>query len=248
MATQTVPVISPRPGSAQVTPAIPTLRDFHLPPRAVAATSLTSKLAAALSLVGLAAVALLGLLVLSRRRELILLRGQIAQAMTFEARQRPLLATASAAASIPQPEPAATIHQAPRRWRRGILAVAAVPALAILVFLAVHFLGPDLSTSAAPPRASVPLVPVAIFNATSTPGGAHRLAGALKADRIHLGEVGNINASLRPGVYVFYPPGAQAEAQRVARAIPKPSPTIDPIQPQVQSAVGKQDEIVVIFD
>ncbi len=248
MATQTVPVISPRPGSAQVTPAIPTLRDFHLPPRAVAATSLTSKLAAALGLVGLAAVALLGLLVLSRRRELILLREQIAQAMTLEARQRPLLATASAAASIPQPEPGPSIYHAPRRWRRGILAVAALPALAILVFLAVHFLGPDLSTSAAPPGAFVPVVPVAIFNATSTPGAAHRLAGELKADRIHLGEVGNINASLGPGVYVFYPPGAQAEAQRVARAIPKPSPTIDPIQPQVQSAVGKQDEIVVIFD
>jgi len=245
MAEQTRPVISPRSDRPHTTATIPTLQDLKLPPRALAATSLTAKLTAALGLVGLAAVALLGLLVLSRQRELILLRGQIAEAMTLESRQRPLLATSSVAASISQPEPAPTIYRATGRWRRGILAVVALPALAIPVLLAVHFLDPDLSTSPAPLEVSVP---VAVFNATSTPGAAHRLARELKADRIHLGEVGNINASLSPGVYVFYPPGTQAEAQRVARAIAKPSPTIDPIQPQVQNAVGRQDELVVIFD
>jgi len=88
--------------------------------------------------------------VLSRRRELILLRDQVAQAMALEARQRPLLATAagaatsataaSAAASIPAPEPARTIYRARKRWRRGVLAAAGVLIAALLAVLAVHFL------------------------------------------------------------------------------------------------------------
>jgi hypothetical protein len=89
---------------------------------------------------------------------------------------------------------------------------------------------------------------VAVYNATGTPGAAHRLADTLKADRIHLSDVGNINASLGSGVYVLYPPGARTQARRIAQLIPNLSPTIAPIQPQVQSAVGKRDEIVVIFD
>jgi LCP family protein required for cell wall assembly len=98
MAEQTVPVISPGAGGAQVTPAIPTLRGFKVPPREIATTSLASRLAVALGFVSLAVVALLALLVLTRRRELILLREQVAQAMALEARQRPLLATATATA------------------------------------------------------------------------------------------------------------------------------------------------------
>jgi hypothetical protein len=89
---------------------------------------------------------------------------------------------------------------------------------------------------------------VAVFNATSSPAAAHRLADSLRAKRFHLSEVGNINASLGSGVYVLYPTGALAEARRVARAMPNLSPTIAPIQPQVQNAVGKHNEIVVIFD
>ena len=149
MAEQTLPVISPRADSAQATPAIPTLGNFKLPPREVATTSLASKLEAALGFVGLAAVALLALLVLSRRRELILLREQVAQAMALEARQRPLLATAAGAATShcrerrrqhPGAEPARTIYRARKRWRRGVLAAAGVLIAALLAVLAVHFL------------------------------------------------------------------------------------------------------------
>jgi hypothetical protein len=89
---------------------------------------------------------------------------------------------------------------------------------------------------------------VAVFNATSTPGAAHRIADELKADRLHLGQIGNIDASLGPGVHVLYPPGTQAQAQSIARLIPNLSPTVAPIQPQVRNAVGQHDEIVVIFD
>jgi polyisoprenyl-teichoic acid--peptidoglycan teichoic acid transferase len=93
MAEQTLPVISARSNSAHAPPAIASLRNFKLPPRDLATTSLASKLEAALGFVGLAVVALLALLVLARRRELIVLREQIAHAMMLEARQRPLHST-----------------------------------------------------------------------------------------------------------------------------------------------------------
>ncbi len=239
MAEQTLPVVGSRPGAPVATPSV---RSLILPPRQLAATSLTSKLAAALSFVSLAILALLALLLLSRRRELSSLREQVAHAMALEARQRPLLA--SATTGIRQPERAPTIYQARKRWRRGMLAVAAAPVVAILVVLAVHFTQADRSSSSAPHG----LVPVAVFNATGTPGAARRLADTLKADRIHLNEVGDIHASLGSGVYVLYPPGAQVQARRVARLIPNLSPTIAPIQPQVQNAIGRHNEIVVIFD
>jgi LCP family protein required for cell wall assembly len=251
MAEQTLPVISAHATSAHATPAIASLRNFKLPPRVLATTSLTSKLAAALGFVGLAAVALLSLLVLARRRELIVLREQVARAMMLEARQRPLLATgadagSTAGAGIPAPEPAPTIYHTPRHWRRGILAGSGVAIAGILAALVVYFPHAGPFASSTPSR---PPVPVAVFNATSTPGAAHRLADTLKADRIRLGEIGDITVSLRPGVYVLYPPGAQAQARQVGRLIPNPTPIVEPIQLQVQNAVGQHDEIVVVvFD
>jgi LCP family protein required for cell wall assembly len=99
MAEQTVPVVSLPAGAAQRTAAIPTAGSVNLPTRDLTATSLGAKLAALLGLLGLAVVALLAVLVLARRRELIGLREQVAQAMALEASQRALLgASASHAA------------------------------------------------------------------------------------------------------------------------------------------------------
>jgi polyisoprenyl-teichoic acid--peptidoglycan teichoic acid transferase len=78
---------------------------FTPPPPGVAAVGLSVKIAAMLGFVVLAVLALLATLVLARRRELILLRGQVAQALALEAREGPLLA-AALAAGIPRPEPA----------------------------------------------------------------------------------------------------------------------------------------------
>ncbi len=91
MAEQTVPIVSVRPGAAQAGGAIPGLRAVELPARDVASTSMADKLGAALGFLGLAVVALLTPLVLARRRELIRLREQVAQALALEARQRTLL-------------------------------------------------------------------------------------------------------------------------------------------------------------
>jgi LCP family protein required for cell wall assembly len=149
MAEQTLPVISSGRSSAAAVQTFPTLHDVGLPPREVAATSLGAKLAAALGFVGLGVVALLTLVVLLRRRELNLLREQVAHAMALEARQRPLLATgvgaaavvgtvgvagaAAAVAGATVAEPAPTIYRARRRWRTGVLAVGGATITALVV-------------------------------------------------------------------------------------------------------------------
>jgi polyisoprenyl-teichoic acid--peptidoglycan teichoic acid transferase len=61
-------------------------------PPGVAAVSLSVKIAVVLGFVALAVVALLTIFVLARRRELIRLREQVAQALALEADERPLLA------------------------------------------------------------------------------------------------------------------------------------------------------------
>jgi hypothetical protein len=88
MAEQTLPVISASSSAASMAAATPAnSREIRLPPREVASTSIEARLAAALGLLGLAVVVLLALLVLSRRRELIRLREQVAQALALEARR-----------------------------------------------------------------------------------------------------------------------------------------------------------------
>ena len=242
IAEQTLPVVGAGAGAVAGTPGS---GSFRLPPRGAPAASMSSELGALTGLASLAALALLAVRMLSRHRELRSLRDQVAQAMTLEARQRPLLA--AAAAGTPRSlERAPTIYRARRRWRRGALAASLVPVLVVLVVLGVHL----LDTSSSPPstrRGSA--VPVAVFYATGTPSTAHRIAATLEADHVHVGKIGNIkNASLGPGAYVLYPPSAERQALGVARLIHGLSPTVIPIQPQVQNAVGLHDEIVVVLD
>jgi polyisoprenyl-teichoic acid--peptidoglycan teichoic acid transferase len=90
IAEQTVPVVGPRADDGSANPTITTLHDVRLPARELATTSLKAKLEAGLGLLGLAIVVLLGGFVLSRRRQLIRLREQVAHAMALEARQRDL--------------------------------------------------------------------------------------------------------------------------------------------------------------
>ncbi len=99
MAEQTVPVINVSPNGAQASGRH--LGDLRLPAREVAPTSLAIKLGAGLGFLALAGVAGLALFALSRRRELGLLREQVAQAMALEARQRSSLVGPATLASAP---------------------------------------------------------------------------------------------------------------------------------------------------
>jgi hypothetical protein len=90
IAEQTQPVVSPRASAslAGAGASIPTPQAVQLPPCEAAPLSLAAKLGALLGFVGLAVVALLALLVLYRRRELIGLREQVASALALEASRR----------------------------------------------------------------------------------------------------------------------------------------------------------------
>ena len=123
IAAQTLPVVSPRAAAARAAAALPqlqsTLRNFTLPPRATAETSLVAKLAAAFGFLGLGLVALLILLLVSRQRDLIRLRDQVARAIALEAQQRPLLAASPIV--VPEPDGTPTIYRARRHLFRGRL-------------------------------------------------------------------------------------------------------------------------------
>ncbi|MFI5037116.1 MAG: LCP family protein [Solirubrobacterales bacterium] len=238
MAEQTLPVVSAGAGA-------PTLPAPSLPPRPVASTSLTSKLGAVVGFLSLAALALLAYYALARQRELRMLREQVARAMALEAVQRPLLA-ASAGGAPTSLGPSRTIYRVERRWTRRAPIAAMAVAIAAIALVGARLLA--AGSSAHPARGGA-AVPVAVFNATSTPGAAHRIAATLKANRVHVGKVGEIrSAGLGKGAYVLYPPGTEPQARTVAALIRSFSPIVTPIQPQVQSAVGAHQEIVIVLD
>ncbi|HEV2924643.1 MAG TPA: LCP family protein [Solirubrobacteraceae bacterium] len=244
IAAQTQPVIGSRPGA---TPGLAAVTGVNLPSAAKATTSTFKELGALVGLLSFGALVLLAYHLLSRQRELRTLREQVAHAMVLEARQRPLLATAPAgpAARADAVDSGPTIYRAPRRWRRGVLASGLVALVAILVVVGVRLLGSGSSSS----TAGAGPVPVAVFNATSTPGAAQAIAVTLKANHLRVGKIGNIkNARLAQGAYVLYPPGDKRQANEVASLIGSLSPTVTPIQPQLQTTLGQHNEIVVLLD
>jgi polyisoprenyl-teichoic acid--peptidoglycan teichoic acid transferase len=238
MAERTLPVVSAGAGAAALPPP-------NLPPRPVASTSLASKLGAVVGILSLAALALFAYGALARQRELRTLREQVAGAMALEAVQRPLLA-ASAGSAPASLEPARTIYRVERRLTRRALIAALAVAAAVLALVGARLLAGGSSPH---PASRGSAVPVAIFNATSTPGAAHRIAVTLKANRVHVGKVGQIkSAGLGKGAYVLYPPGTELQARSIAALIRSLSPIVTPIQPQLQGAVGAHHEIVIVLD
>lgn len=257
IAEQTQPVFHT---NAPTKPVTITAAEVNLNPRSATATSLIDKIGSLLGFLGLGVMALLSVLVLVRQRELRHLREQVANALALEAHQRRLLAAAGVAP--PRRAPAAIAPAAgkaaptsgidaltpavyhtrklPRRTTLALLGGVIALAGAGAVLLQA---GPS-----APPKPAGPPVPVAVFNATAVSGLAHRIADTLKSGHIQVNQIGDINASLRPGTYVLYPRGQQQEAQRVALLIPTMHPTVGPIRRQVATAVGHHNEIVIVLD
>jgi LCP family protein required for cell wall assembly len=252
LAEQTQPVVgasAPHPQSSL------SLRDVSLPSKPVREQGTTTSVGALLGLAGLGALLLLAWRVLGRARELATLREQVAQAMRTEATQRSLLAAAAspggygagaAAPSLAPHAPARTVYRAPRRVQlRAAGALAAALALAIAVALGANALLGG-SSSAPAPRGPVS---VAVFNATNTRGAATSVARSLRASHVHVAHIGQIrSANLGPGTFVLYPPGTASQARSLARMIPGLRPTVTPIQPQLQSTVGRSGEIVIVLD
>jgi LCP family protein required for cell wall assembly len=135
-----------------------------------------------------------------------------------------------------------TIYRARRRVRAGTLA--AVVALVVAVAAGAYLLagqGGGGHATGSPLRVSV-------FNASPTSGEARRIAAALRADHVAVGEVGSIGSTLGPGTFVLYPVGARSQASHVAALLASSRPRVTPLQPQVQSVIGNADQIVVVID
>ena len=115
---------------------------FTPPPPGLAPTSLGSKVAVVVAFLSFVILALLAMLLLSRQRQLIRLREQVAHALALEAHQRPLLAASGIAGEtdVPGSDPAPTIYRVQRRPRPVVLAAGtallAVVAAVVILHLA----------------------------------------------------------------------------------------------------------------
>jgi hypothetical protein len=89
-------------------------------------------------------------------------------------------------------------------------------------------------------------VPVAVLNATSTPGAAHKLAVSLKADRIKVPTVGNLSATLPSGNEILYAPGRYHQAKLLDHLLGGKVP-IQPIDPVVAAQAGSGVKLVVVI-
>jgi len=146
---------------------------------------------------------------------------------------------------VPSVQPPPVIYRSRPRVRRRALPVAGAAVLVVLAAVAgVRLLG---AGSSGTPQAAA--VPVAVFTATNAPGAAHAIAATLRANHVHVGKVASIkNARLGRGAFVLYPPGSERQARDLARLIANLSPTVAAIEPQVESAVGRRGQIVILLD
>ena len=152
---------------------------------------------------------------------------------------------AAGGAAVPFVQPPPVIYRSRPRVRRRALPVAGAAVLVVLVAVAgVRLLGAGSSST---PQAAA--VPVAVFTATNAPGAAHAIAATLRANHVRVGKVASIkNARLGRGAFVLYPPGSERQARDLARLIANLSPTVAAIEPQVESAVGRRGQIVILLD
>ncbi len=269
IAGQTFPVASvpsrvqrTRPGAA----AIP------LRPSTPAATTSTAETIGLIGgLLTLVAVPLLAIPLFRRQRELAELRGHLTIAVSGEAR---LDAAANAwglpLVSVPAARAAARqaagpgLHEGPHsagrsrggRRRGPLVAVGlgVIVAIAAGVFLLERGGSAKPATAHQVGRTSVtgtvsgpPTVPVAVLNATATPGAATTLARQLRAQGIRIGTVGNLSESVTGSLEIAYAPGAQAQAERLARMFPKSSPSVAPMDSATLAAAGTGAQLAVVI-
>ncbi len=274
IAEQTRPIGSPgRPGSpigGTAGPGRARFRGVVVPSRTGSAATSTSAAATIGSIGGLVtliALPLLCLALLRGRRGLSELRGRLRATVHRTAQ----LSAATAHGAWPSPGAAgpspatytkytSSIASTGRLSRLSLripaLAVAGVATVAAAGVLLVVLTGtfdhtpkPGISHRAAPDSAqAIPTVPVAVLNATSTPGAASGLAHQLQSRGVKVATVGNVAQSHGPGLWILYAPGTRAQAARLARLLSARAPTIAPIDGVAQAAAGRATQIVAVIE
>jgi LCP family protein required for cell wall assembly len=272
IAEQTEPVGTPgKPGSpigTGVALGRARLKAVVVPTQIGAATTTTpvETIGSIGGLLTLIAAPLLCLALLRRRRALSELRGQLHATMHLTAQLS--AATAHGAGLSPgaaTPPPATYTKYVSSsvgagalsrpRLRRAVIVGVAVTAIAVAgapVLITGSF---DESTTrsalanhpAASSTETIPTVPVAVLNATATPGAAGRLAQQIRSRGVKIAGVGNMTQSHPPGLWIFYAPGARTQAARLAHLLAGQAPKIAPIDPAARTAAGSAAKVVAVI-
>jgi LytR_cpsA_psr family len=96
-------------------------------------------------------------------------------------------------------------------------------------------------------RAPAVTVPVAVLNASRTPGAAAALARRIRLQHVPVAGVGNVVDSRPPGIDILYLPGMRSQATRLQRLLASDRPTVAPIDPVVQAAAGTAAKLAVVI-
>ena len=250
------------------------LTDANLPLYATPApkSDLTRILGSIGGLLGLAAVPLLAIPLIRRRRELGMLRTML---HTSTLRQTHLAAVLSANGIPPVPLPARparrpsakaparassrpsdssgmTVYPSGRGARRTRLLATAGALLAAAALGGYLLLGSHPASHATHPARpsvapSIPSAPVAVLNATSTAGAAGQVAGQLRGRGAKVASVGNLTGWQRSGLWVLYGPGERSQALSVAHLLSPRVAAVAPIDATVQAAAGAGAGVVVVI-
>jgi LCP family protein required for cell wall assembly len=257
---------APLSGAHTSTPTASLTLTIHGAPAAVKKKTVisTRQLLGALSgLLTLAALPLLIVPLLRRRRERSELRGRMVAAAAHTGQlgvalrggpmPAPLGPAPGQAAARLQPE-GMTIYGRGRSFGRAwylpvAASVAAIGAVLVLGAIAISENGNTTPTThrLAAPKPMLPTLPVSVLNATSTPGAAARMGTQLKAAHVTVGSVGNLVETRPPGLMVLYAPGARDQAVLLAKVIGIRESAIAPIDPVAQAAAGASAQLVVVI-
>jgi len=144
------------------------------------------------------------------------------------------------------------VYSSSRRRRRTPLvvagvALAAASALGAYLLLSSHTApgAPHPAQSSAAP--SIPSVPVAVLNATSTAGAASHLAGQLRGRGAKVASVGNLTSWQRSGLWVLYGPGERSQALSAARLLSPRVAAVAPIDAAVRAVAGTSASVVIVI-
>jgi LCP family protein required for cell wall assembly len=271
IAEQTQPIGTPgRPGSPIARSGLagrPRLKNVVVPARSggtVTSTGLATTIGSISGLLTLTALPLLSLALLRRRRGLTELRGQLHATTRLTAQlSAATAATPQAFSRTAVPAPAAytkyvasgartRLLPTPELSKTAIAAIAAtiIAVIGVLALLAGPF---DGSTPSTPKHLATsitqtrPNVPVAVLNATATPGAAGHLAQQLRAREIKIAVVGNVTDPRPPGLWILYAPGARTQATQLAYQLTAQAPRIAPIDPAARAAAGTTPQLVALI-
>lgn len=94
---------------------------------------------------------------------------------------------------------------------------------------------------------AIPSAPVAVLNAGSAPGAAHRLAVTLSHQRVRVVATGNLRGTSPTRYEVLYRPGSGRQAQLLARVLKADHPRVGPIAAAAVRAAGSIPRLVVVI-